>query len=470
MPITIQEVAVYLALVKKYLDREKRDFTLKVDWYGNILAFAVDDKRTKFDSYSSVINILQNNRDDFGDMNTYFLASSTAPTERDLGMGRMTMPLRNIYYFKPTKGIFSYWRSGTGFEEWVAAGLPAFDRYNKTGLYEISSIDTGDPYLKAYNWAFGAGFTSDEVLKYSKKFEGYNLYINARSSFQNPETPTYTYFNRKITQISIPGNFVAVSGGRVDSGLRHEIFMKLAWAIVGEGSTVRKNSGGPAPNLPRGHNIGSVLRGPKDEILWWGVNTNKEHFTLHGEVNLIQTFQNTLAEDGAEIGRGVATKDKPILYSTLEPCYMCAGMILESGVNLSCKYGQDDSGIINNVLKQNNSQQELNTSFGRMVDVASSFVRNPKGKFGVSSRGDRPIAVTGFLNKTINILFLNAINAYINVVPQSVAEKKSWEKSADKVIWENGLRLLKHINPSVKQKWKRRTDRHYSVTGVDDLM
>lgn len=70
----------------------------------------------------------------------------------------------------------------------------------------------------------------------------------------------------------------------------------------------------------RGYNVGSILVSPTDEILDWGINTvNKtENCTQHSEVRLMTSYLDTSE---------VYSLQNHVIYTSLEPCAMCAGMM-----------------------------------------------------------------------------------------------------------------------------------------------
>ena len=85
----------------------------------------------------------------------------------------------------------------------------------------------------------------------------------------------------------------------------------------------------------RGHNIGSILVDKHDMPVFWARNsvTVRNDATQHGEVRLIQAFLKC---------PGVAKyMDGYTIYTTLEPCAMCTGMIAMTKVD-RVVYVQDD--------------------------------------------------------------------------------------------------------------------------------
>lgn len=91
--------------------------------------------------------------------------------------------------------------------------------------------------------------------------------------------------------------------------LEHERFMRRAIALTAN-----------CPHLPFG---AVIVRGETGEVLAEGWNKSALNPTWHGEIDAI----NHLAESGGgEEASGL------VLYTTAEPCPMCMGAILWSGI------------------------------------------------------------------------------------------------------------------------------------------
>jgi tRNA(Arg) A34 adenosine deaminase TadA len=81
--------------------------------------------------------------------------------------------------------------------------------------------------------------------------------------------------------------------------------------------------------------IAALLVSKENEILGAAINTNAKNRTLHAEMNLIEACHEQRIPKGARI------------YSTLKPCKMCAGMIVDSAEELSSLrvvYAENDPG------------------------------------------------------------------------------------------------------------------------------
>ncbi len=109
---------------------------------------------------------------------------------------------------------------------------------------------------------------------------------------------------------------------------RDTIYSLLAYAVVFKDWQTKDTD--PA----RGHNIGSVLVNPGGDVVFWARNCNKitGNGTQHGEVRLMHGY---LAK--------VKTYNLKnfIVYTTLEPCAMCSGMMALQSIGRTV-YGQTD--------------------------------------------------------------------------------------------------------------------------------
>ncbi len=102
------------------------------------------------------------------------------------------------------------------------------------------------------------------------------------------------------------------------------------------------------PEETRGHNIGSVLvKNTTGEVMYYARNSNRvlTNGSQHGEVRLVTNFLKCE-------GEGTYLKDYT-LYTTLEPCIMCAGMLTMTQVSRVVyvqkdpAYGDTQEAIVN---------------------------------------------------------------------------------------------------------------------------
>lgn len=85
-----------------------------------------------------------------------------------------------------------------------------------------------------------------------------------------------------------------------------------------------------------GNNVGAVIV-HKNQIIAWGLNFGAEHLTLHAETVAIQAY---LARTG-----NTQLPDNCVIYTSLQPCHMCAGFILQSCPNAAVIYGLKDGKL-----------------------------------------------------------------------------------------------------------------------------
>lgn len=86
----------------------------------------------------------------------------------------------------------------------------------------------------------------------------------------------------------------------------HRIYLMAAYALLAAPAII-----------PRSYNVAAILVGPRGQILSYGVNQSRVNFACHAEVNALQGC----------LRNGRAIPPQSILYTTLQPCCMCAGMI-----------------------------------------------------------------------------------------------------------------------------------------------
>jgi tRNA(adenine34) deaminase len=111
---------------------------------------------------------------------------------------------------------------------------------------------------------------------------------------------------------------------------RDEIYMLGAYAVV-------YNDWQDGSGQKRGHNIGSVLVDPNGKIVNWARNCNAvlSNGTQHGEVRLMLGYLNRV---------GGYTLKGYTVYTSLEPCAQCSGMMILTNIARTV-YGQTDPGF-----------------------------------------------------------------------------------------------------------------------------
>lgn len=136
----------------------------------------------------------------------------------------------------------------------------------------------------------------------------------------------------------------ATHGRAVSVTYRSALFMSLTRVLASVTWTGAQTGAPDALNLrtatgmttmAAGKNIAALLvHGTR--IIGWGVNTNDDNGTRHAETNAIQSYQQGI---GTPLPMGVE------LFTTLQPCFMCAGLYAHAG-GAACTYDQTDPGMV----------------------------------------------------------------------------------------------------------------------------
>lgn len=121
-------------------------------------------------------------------------------------------------------------------------------------------------------------------------------------------------------------------------GERDFIFMHLAFALVGQTwnpvvSWDVKDSSGEKFG---GNNVGAVIL-EKNKIIGWGINLAAQNLVFHAESLAILSY--------LKGNNKASLPDGATIYTSLEPCKMCAGMITGAGKNIEVVMGAKDHKI-----------------------------------------------------------------------------------------------------------------------------
>lgn len=157
---------------------------------------------------------------------------------------------------------------------------------------------------------------------------------------------------------------LASRGARgVDPAARDTLGALLAFAVVEAVHGPYRNNRQRGPGH-YGQNTGGVLVSGQGKLLAWGVNSNLANPTLHGELNLVQFVQ--IRTGGAQL------PSNGTLYTTLEPCEMCAGMLhVTAPGNFRVVAGQADPSLGWTALRHGSRRSMLSTTGGTIVPGVS---------------------------------------------------------------------------------------------------
>ena len=142
------------------------------------------------------------------------------------------------------------------------------------------------------------------------------------------------------------------------------IYLQLVYAIISCDWQDNKES-----EESRGYNIGALLVDDRNRPVHWALNSvnSTNNTTQHAEVRVIQE----LLEQSKEFNL-----DGYTLYTSLEPCVMCAGMIAFTGID-RLVYGQESPGYGNTfermgILENDTLNSDSAASYPRQVNVVKS--------------------------------------------------------------------------------------------------
>lgn len=341
------------------------------------------------------------------------VCTSYVPTERCLGMAKMRQ-FRKVYYAAGGQVMSCNmdgnppWLPGTALNGGQLAAL------KKSACVQLPGM-LGAPTLQQRFEARIAMATAD--LPNDPAVLG--------SARRRREFITRWESTLRFLYVRAPRQFVAPPAARRVPGprgedtheLRNGLFNYLAFAVVQAAITAQV--GGPGA----GRRIGCVLVSPNDTILAWGVNMAAVHVTLHGEVNMVTAY---VSQHGA-LPAGCR------VYTTLEPCHMCAGMLYETaaGNNIRVYYGQLDPLIVNNALRRANREFSVTIDGGFGGDLVNVGIDN-----GI-------VRLTDVLGSaSANPVFASAILKYRAMLDVL--------RTADeRAIWWQGWGLLQRIQPNL---------------------
>jgi tRNA(Arg) A34 adenosine deaminase TadA len=301
------------------------------DWNGDVrrLAAAVDTSATSR-AHSAVVNLVQHMKREGKSTSNIGIYLSARPTNADKGMFIEQVHDNSylnyvdggtVYFIRPTHanrhGVPS--PAGAPPRHHVSVGVAAITLLNdpRSWFEEVESWDQESVTIRHGGRQYTVPIAGPD-RGMMRKF----LRVTARVAHVRTHTaplagsvpafalPATADLGSTYTSFSLTGRRFFDS-----------IFAYTAMALV----PARLNAvdGAPVSGL-QGHNVGAVLASSSASILSWGLNFGQINATLHAEVSLIKAWQTA---------HGGATPIPPgsRLYTTLEPCFMCAGQIAAYG-------------------------------------------------------------------------------------------------------------------------------------------
>lgn len=339
---------VFSSLFGTILDRGQGALASKVavvtDGKANPLVLARGTGRPPTSTHTAAVNAIQQTAELKGAsaLRNAYLYTTEAPTEMCLGMARRAM----------MKAILSC-HGGT--VRYYATDLDTHPGSGSVQNVTVTRDGWYGPQVKIRNnWVHVTDWLDPSVAAGSRA-------ILLRDFFRE-EVSNNVDVAKAIKGLALRSNLAAKTftvGGEAASlgfsalGLTQAekdlIFLGVAHQVVARTWGQREDGDGLRPDDSYlGWNIGAVLVDKSgDNIVGWGVNTNKVNCTRHGETNLLQYFE---ASSGLD-----QLPDGGTFYTTLEPCQMCAGMLasLVKDKGIRVIWGQDDVAIKQSALQRN---------------------------------------------------------------------------------------------------------------------
>jgi tRNA(Arg) A34 adenosine deaminase TadA len=319
----------------------------------------------------------------------YIVASTFPPTVACFGMARMCGVFRLNYFHG---------------DQIVSATTP---RMKPVSYYRVSdkpttTIPEVNPKAK---WYKATGDPKNALLAWTTNVKEPSKLDAIERAKKMTWSPAIVKSAFPVSPLEYLGLRRVVGG---DQNVMDNILMMMAFEMIARVSGFRTNdrtgkvtSVRVRSDARKGQNIGGILADDEGNIVGWGYNTNTENSTRHGETNLVSQY---LENEEALPNNGT-------LYSTLEPCEMCSGIIVRAvkGTNrFRVLYGQEDANLSATALKPPPSNITMTYSKAVMVNAAkaaplvgtSGGQLNFAGQIGGAKADSKTPETTAFLKES----------------------------------------------------------------------
>jgi tRNA(Arg) A34 adenosine deaminase TadA len=157
--------------------------------------------------------------------------------------------------------------------------------------------------------------------------------------------------------------------------MRDWIFMSLAFALVGQtwNPIVKEyDSGDNSGERYGGNNVGGVLV-LDDQIVGWGINLSAQNRTFHAETLGVLVYLKRSGQ--TKLPRNMK------IYTSLQPCHMCAGFIDHVGQGTDVIVGMRDQGLTTVLDKAGNPSRERYAEFKTGTRQVTNRYKDGYGKW-----------------------------------------------------------------------------------------
>ncbi|MES2185835.1 MAG: Bd3614 family nucleic acid deaminase [Pseudomonadota bacterium] len=361
--IHVLELVTYMAHTLKA--GGGRDIAIGTTGTGVILAVEIDDRRSPRDFSTAIVNLLQNNNG----IRIENICSTYRPTEACMGMAKLRQVKLLVYVGADGRLL------GNGLvaaPPWIAKPVPLPARNSRTWIaFEIDYKTT--PEARAAVLIKNATASPGAALK-----KDWNADIKPIADIWR-SVQSAVPRGRHIPPKAIPIPLVVGTSGPF-TFQREKVFMTLAHAIAAA-RTLRWHQSRHAKQIDQaGYAIGALL--VRDDGTLAGASLNNHHTneTYHAEAQLVM-------QDALHNAGGLPAYSR--LYTTLQCCHMCAGLIASAGVGVRVWYGQVDNTMCENALQRNvQSCWETHfdeTNVGQQMEVVRISNATPKQRGDLKS-------------------------------------------------------------------------------------
>lgn len=255
-----------------------------------------------------------------GRLDQCWIAATYPPTALCLGMGGL-LGIDAVAYLDIHRNV----QDAAALQQIVklrSIAKTAVDPFQTKPKTQIPDFKTApDQYLSKLNTEFA-------LLK--ETYQGAVKTFNAAGRFNSRALPPQL----QTAFTTVPATPPPTTLSTEESDL---IYMRLAYALVGQtwNPVINWDLKATSGESLGGNNVGVVFV-HQNKIIGWGINVAAQNPIFHAESAGILAY---LKGGNASLPNG--TK----VYTTLEPCKMCSGMIVAAGANIEAIYGAGDFAI-----------------------------------------------------------------------------------------------------------------------------
>lgn len=284
------------------------DYAIACTYQGVFLGCARANLDARPITGTAVVNLLQSALANNRDLNRAWIYSTAVPTEACKGMARLQTRGGKIFYEATGLKCYLADRQNPGLVQvsgWALSSRAdlwsALARGGRTRAVWFDAVKGAT--LARRNYVPQANL-ADDAAQAATDVENLAVWTGRAANTLTP------FFDPEAA-----GSFEIVRQLPNDTA-RDAFFSLLAQELV-----YRLRGRVAVDSIKSGHNIGSVVVDKAWKLVGWGVNTNKLNGSFHGETNTVQALESH-GETSLPAGG--------TMYTSLEPCEMCAGVIREA--------------------------------------------------------------------------------------------------------------------------------------------